>query len=282
MTTKDRMPANVALPLIARAECFIPAAALERWEPKARAANDDAATISILDPIGSDMFGEGVTAKRISAALRSIGQKDVTVTINSPGGSFFEGLAIYNMLRNHPARVTVEVVGVAASAASFIAMAGDEIRMADASFLMIHNTQMIAMGDRNTFLDVASEMAAFDDVLAGIYAVRSGRDKKAIARMLDEETWLSASEAVAAGLADDVYTPKAGGLTNRAGGEEYNALRIVDTILAQANISRGRRRELLNRIKGTPRAAEQGHTRDAVADGLKDLLHSLNTIRSEV
>jgi ATP-dependent protease ClpP protease subunit len=281
--TKDRMPANVALPLIARAECFIPATALEKWQPLARAGEDDAATISILEPIGADFFGEGVTAKRISGALRAIGPKDVTVTINSPGGSFFEGLAIYNLLRNHPARVTVEVVGVAASAASFIAMAGDEIRMADASFLMIHNTQMIAMGDRNTFLDVAEEMAAFDDVLAGIYAVRSGRDKKAIARMLDEETWLSGADAVKQGLADAVFDPKPGALTNRADGPELNALRVVDTIMAQANVSRDRRRKLLNRIKGTPRAATPpSDTQDAVAAGLQGLIDFANTLKSPV
>jgi ATP-dependent protease ClpP protease subunit len=278
--TKDRMPASVALPRIAQAECFIPTAAMERWVPMAR-AEDGSATISILDPIGEDFMGGGVTAKRISGALRAIGPKDVTVTINSPGGSFFEGLAIYNLLRSHPARVTVEIVGIAASAASFIAMAGDEVRMAEASFMMIHNTQMIAMGDRNTFLDVADDMAAFDDVLAGIYAVRSGRDKKAIARMLDDETWMSGAQAVEAGLADIIAEPTAAQLENRADSEEVNALRVIDTVMAQANIPRGRRRELLARIKGTPRAAAPSNTHDAVATGLKGLIELANTIKVE-
>ena len=104
-----------------------------------RAAGNDANSISIYDSIGENWEGTGVTAKRISAALRAIGDKDVVVNINSPGGDFFEGVAIYNLLREHQGRVTVQVMGLAASAASVIAMAGDEILMGDGSFLMIHN-----------------------------------------------------------------------------------------------------------------------------------------------
>src|SRR5690606_18124282 len=91
------------------------------------AAIDGSDTITILDVIGYDWWtGEGVTAKRVSAALRAIGEKPVTVLINSPGGDFFEGVTIYNMLRAHPSKVTVQILGIAASAASVIAMAADE------------------------------------------------------------------------------------------------------------------------------------------------------------
>ncbi|MBN0106041.1 Clp protease ClpP, partial [Pseudomonas aeruginosa] len=92
------------------------------------------------EPIGYDWWtGEGVTAKRIAGALRAIGgDVDVTVNINSPGGDVFEGLAIYNLLREHKGKVTVRVLGLAASAASFIAMAADEVKIARAGFLMIH------------------------------------------------------------------------------------------------------------------------------------------------
>lgn len=84
-------------------------------------------------------MGEGVTAKRISAALRAIGEQDIVVNLNSPGGDMFEGLAIYNLLRAHSGKVTVNILGIAASAASIIAMAGDEIKMGRGAFLMIHN-----------------------------------------------------------------------------------------------------------------------------------------------
>ncbi len=141
-----------AAPVSARAglRSEILPSALAKWNPDVRSAKGDEedATISILDPIGADWFGEGVTAKRVCGALRSIGKKDVTVTINSPGGEYFEGLAIYNLLRDHPAKVTVKIVGIAASPASMIAMAGDEIQIARAGFLMIHNTWVFAMARR--------------------------------------------------------------------------------------------------------------------------------------
>jgi ATP-dependent Clp protease, protease subunit len=114
--------------------------ALERWNPSIRAANEDEYRISIFDPIGFDPWtGEGVTAKRIAAALRTLDGADVTVNINSPGGDMFEGLAIYNLLREYSGKVVVKVLGLAASAASIIAMAGDEVRIARAGFLNIHN-----------------------------------------------------------------------------------------------------------------------------------------------
>ena len=120
-----------------------PSDVLAKWAEHSFAAAPGAdadATISIFDVIGEDGWtGGGVTAKRISAALRSIGNRDVIVRINSPGGDMFEGIAIYNLLRTHPAKVTVEVLGWAASAASIIAMAGDVIRMGLGSFMMVHN-----------------------------------------------------------------------------------------------------------------------------------------------
>lgn len=130
--------------------------AIERWQPDVRAASEGDATISIYDAIGDNWDGTGVTAKRIGAALRNIGARDVTVNVNSPGGDFFEGVAIYNLLREHQGKVTVRVMGLAASAASVIAMAGDEILMGDGSFLMIHNAWAVAIGNRHDMADAAA------------------------------------------------------------------------------------------------------------------------------
>ncbi|NCP40670.1 MAG: Clp protease ClpP, partial [Rhodoferax sp.] len=114
--------------------------ALKRWEPGIQAAIDGEASIGIYEQIGESWDGSGMTAKRMSAILRGIGaSRDITVNLNSPGGDFFEGVAIYNLLRQHQAKVTVNVMGLAASAASIIAMAGDDINMGEGSFLMIHN-----------------------------------------------------------------------------------------------------------------------------------------------
>ncbi|HHU0419601.1 TPA: head maturation protease, ClpP-related, partial [Klebsiella variicola] len=120
--------------------------ALERWNGGIRAATDNDNAISIFDVVGRDYWDEGVTAKRISGALRSMNGADVTVNINSPGGDMFEGLAIYNLLREYEGHVTVKVLGIAASAASIIAMAGDDIQIGRGAFLMIHNCWLYAMG----------------------------------------------------------------------------------------------------------------------------------------
>src|SRR5690606_23214700 len=121
---------------------------LAKWAERPQAAEgDDPNTISIYDVIGEDWWtGGGFTAKRAAAALRSIGKNPVTVNVNSPGGDMFEGIAIYNLLREHPAEVTVNVMGLAASAASIIAMAGDKINVALGSFVMIHNAWGIVIG----------------------------------------------------------------------------------------------------------------------------------------
>lgn len=179
-----------------------PVSALQRWNPEIKAATD--AGISIYGRIGEDWDGSGVTAQRIGAALRAIGEKDVVVSINSPGGDFFEGVAIYNLLREHKNKVTVKVVGLAASAASVIAMAADELQIAKSGFLMIHNSWAIVMGNRKDMEESAAVLEKFDSAMADVYVERSGMEKEEIEEMMDAETWLSATDAIDMGLADSV------------------------------------------------------------------------------
>jgi ATP-dependent Clp protease protease subunit len=257
-------------------------AALDRWNPDVHAASkDENNTISILEPIGADWFGEGVTAKRISDALRSIGKKDVVVEINSPGGDYFEGLAIYNMLRDHPAKVTVKIVGIAASAASVIAMAGDEIQMARAGFLMIHNTWVVAVGDRNGLRDVADWLEPFDQTAVDIYSARTGLEPKALGKMLDKETWIGGKEAVDQGFADD-FLPNdeiESKANNSADGKPLVAAHKMDTLLARAGIKRSERRELIAALKGgMPSAAPSGMSGAAVITEVESLLSNLRSI----
>src|SRR5690606_15957176 len=157
--------------------------AMERWDPAIRAAaeEDDERTISMFDVIGQDFWtGEGVTTKRIAAALRNMGAGPVTVNVNSPGGDMFEGLAIYNLLREHKGEVTVKVLGLAASAASVIAMAGDTVQVARAGFLMIHNAWVCACGNRHDMRDIADTLEPFDRAMADIYAARTGEELEAM------------------------------------------------------------------------------------------------------
>jgi ATP-dependent protease ClpP protease subunit len=245
--------------------------AMERWNAGIQAAaEDDKNTISILDAIGFDPWtGDGVTAKRISAALRSMGGADVTVNMNSPGGDMFEGLAIYNILREYKGHVTVKVLGLAASAASIIAMAGDEIQVARSGFLMIHNGWTIAAGNRHQFREVADMMEPFDAAMGDIYSARTGSDLKSMQKLMDAETWIGGSAAVDQGFADALLDSDSikEGAKAQAG---IIAARKLDLILAKQGIPRSERRSLIQEIKsGTPCAAEPG-TQDA-ADTLANL-----------
>lgn len=253
--------------------------ALERWEPDVRSAVSADASISIYDTIGWSWEGDGVTAKRVSAALRAIGERDVIVNINSPGGDFFEGVAIYNLLRAHPHKVTVQVMGLAASAASVIAMAGDEILMGDGAFLMIHNAWAIAIGNRHDMAASAEQLAPFDAAMAEVYAARSGMTSAQTAALMDKETWINASQAVDDGFATGLV--EASQIThnpNAQGQKKYLAL--VEASMAKAGHSRSMRRDVLkNLFSGKPGAAKQDATPCAGTDIAASLQNLLNTIK---
>lgn len=260
--------------------------ALDRWSPNLMAAAaDEPSTISIFDPIGSDFWGDGVTAKRISAALRSIGaQNDVVVNVNSPGGDLFEGMAIYNLLREHKGQVTIKVLGLAASAASIIAMAGDEIQIARAGFLMIHNTWVVAMGNRNDLRDIADQLEPFDMAMADIYTARTGLDPKSIQKKMDAETWINGSAAVDEGWADSLL-PADQVKENKAAKAERTSTFLADMALAKAGMPRSERRSLIQDLKssmsraagaGTPRATEDGTPCAAEAGEYMKFLDSLS------
>jgi ATP-dependent Clp protease protease subunit len=167
------------------------------------ATGDAPAEILLYDEIGY----WGVTAKDFVNALAAAGDGPLTLRINSPGGDVFDGLAIYNALRARKAPVTVVVDGLAASAASFIAMAGTTVSMAEQSMLMIHNAWGICMGDRNDMLDMAAVMEKIDGQLGDIYAKKSGKGSAVIRGMMDDETWFTSSEAKDAGLCDAIVEP---------------------------------------------------------------------------
>lgn len=230
--------------------------ALERWQPAIRAASEGDNGISIYDAIGESWDGSGVTAKRIGAALRAIGSgKDVTVNVNSPGGDFFEGVAIYNLLRQHQGKVTVRVMGLAASAASVIAMAGDEILMGDGAFIMVHNAWAVAIGNRHDMRDAADRLEPFDAAMANVYAARAGISVDEAAALMDKETWIGATQAIEDGFAD--------GLLDRndikqdaSAHTERKTLALVEASMARAGHSRAARRDAFKTLfSGKPGAA---------------------------
>lgn len=245
--------------------------ALSRFEADIKAASDDEATISIFGAIGEDFFGEGITAKRIGAVLRNIGAtKDVTVNINSPGGNVFEGIAIYNQLREHKGNVTVKVLGLAASAASFIAMAGDTIQIAKSGFIMIHNVFVAAIGDKHDMREIANTLETVDKVLIEVYEDRSNLDAKEIGKMMDKETWINGTKAVEDGFADSLLANDEVTKDAKAASDlNYNAAAKLDQLLAKAGSSRSERKKLLAAFKsGTQTAADDTTQNAGVDEGL--------------
>jgi len=162
--------------------------------------------IYLYDTIGKDFFGEGVTADYVRKELdKAKKNEQVIVRINSPGGDVWEGEAIYNMLTRR-GNIKVAIDALAASAASFIAMAGDEIEIAENATVMIHEAWTMGFGNKRDIAKTVDRLKAIDDQIAAKYAARAGgkRDATTFLANMENETWFSAQEAVDAGLADRI------------------------------------------------------------------------------
>ena len=162
--------------------------------------------IFIYDAILKDSFFEtGVSDETIRDELAKVPENErVLVRINSPGGDVFQAAAIFTMLSQHKGGVDVQIDGVAASAASYIAMVGETVTIADGAMMMEHNAHMFAFGDSRAMTKAASLLDKVNENVIRAYAVKSGRTEKEVAAAMDEETWYTAAEAVEAGLADEV------------------------------------------------------------------------------
>ncbi|MFI8448240.1 head maturation protease, ClpP-related [Streptomyces erythrochromogenes] len=167
-------------------------------------------TNTAAGPVVVDIFDEigfwGVNAAAFQRELAQVSASEITVNLSSPGGEIFEGIAIYNALRTHPANITVRVSALAASIASVIAQAGDRIVMLSGSQMMIHEGSGLCMGNAEDMLQMAQLLDRQSANIADIYAERAGGSADEWRERMKAETWFNAEEAVAAGLADEVET----------------------------------------------------------------------------
>ena len=152
-----------------------------------------------------EVGGFGANASEFISALSELKGAHINLHIHSPGGSVFEGHAIFNALRNHPGGVTTHVDGIAASMASVIAMAGKPVKIASNGFLMIHNPWATFSGDAQEMRQEADVLDKLKEGLVKIYSDKSGQDSQTIRAAMDAETWFDAEEALAFGFADEVY-----------------------------------------------------------------------------
>ena len=170
----------------------------------------DTADVYIYAEIGDSWFAESVTAAQFVKDVAGLDVGQINLHLNSPGGDVYDGIAIANVLRQHDATVTVYVDGLAASAASFIAMAGDEVVMGKGSELMIHDSWGICIGNAEDMATMSSQLDHVSNNIASMYVDKAGGDTQFWRDAMLAETWYTAEEAVEAGLADRVMPLKRG------------------------------------------------------------------------
>lgn len=178
------------------------------WRVATAKADKKRAEVHVFGPIGMDFFGDGVNAKAFIDEVNALDVDTIDMRVNSPGGSAFDGMAIATALMRHPAKVTAWVDGMAASAASVIALAGDEVIASKYSQFMVHNARLFAGGNADELRAAANHLERLNGSMAEFYADRAtaGLDAKAWGKAMDRETWYNADEMLAAGIATSIDT----------------------------------------------------------------------------
>ncbi len=172
------------------------------------AKSGDSAEIYIYDIIGSGWLG-GISAENFASDLKALGNvRTIDVRINSDGGDVFDGRTIYSLLAQHKANINIYVDGLAASIASLIAMAGNRIIMADGSMMMIHNAWGLVVGNADEMRKQANLWEMIDQTLVKTYCARTGISAPKCIEMMNEETWMTADEALKNGFADEIVEGK--------------------------------------------------------------------------
>lgn len=180
-------------------------------------------------------FGDEVTPGLFREELQSC-EGDITVWINSPGGDVFAAAQIYNMLMEYPGNVDVRIDGMAASAASVIAMAGNKVSMSPVAMMMIHNPMTVAMGDKKVMQQAIDMLDEIKESIINAYELKTGQPRAKIAHMMDTETWFNAKKAVELGFADDILYSGDSDKKDIAEAVLFGRLTVIDSFLGKFNI----------------------------------------------
>lgn len=207
-------------------------------------------------------FDDDVTAEEFRQELEA-GSGDVTVWINSPGGDCMAASRIYTMLMDYPGHVTVKIAGIAASAASVVAMAGESVLMSPTAMMMVHNPATLAFGDHRELGKAIEVLDEVKESIVNAYELKTGLSRSKIARLMDDETWMNARKAVELGFAD--------GMLERQEGRMDEGM---EDGVAEAFSARGQMRRLVALLDG--RRAPQDEAATARAD---DLMARLELLR---
>ena len=208
--------------------------------------NNDEKTERILTLSGviaeESWFDDEVTPKIFRDELMS-GEGDITVWINSPGGDCIAAAQIYNMLLEYKGNVTIKIDGIAASAASVVAMAGNKVIMSPVSMLMIHNPMTMAAGDTTEMKKAISMLTEVKESIINAYELKTGMSRDKIAKLMDAETWMDANKAVELGFADEILS--------RESSVKPSAMMYSENVVS---------RKLWNKISAKYRPKDQGRT----------------------
>jgi ATP-dependent protease ClpP protease subunit len=180
----------------------------------------DAATtaleLSLYGPIGADMFGDGITDANVSAALKSAPNSyaSITLRLNSPGGDLFQGVSIFNLIKSQGKLVNVVVDGLAASAASLVAMVGDTVVMQPGSMMMVHEAMAVCLGFSADMNKMAETLDSVTSSAADVYVSSTKLCKTKVLELMKNETWMTPKEAVNLGFATSAGTGKQAKVSN--------------------------------------------------------------------
>lgn len=180
-------------------------------------------------------FGDEVTPGLFREELNA-GEGDVTVWINLPGGDVFAAAQIYNMLMEYPGNVDVRIDGIAASAASVIAMAGNKVSMSPVAMMMIHNPMTVAMGDKKVMQQAIDMLDEIKESIINAYELKTGQSRTKIAHMMDAETWFNAKKAVELGFADDILYAGDSDKKDVPEAVLFGRLTVINSFLGKFNI----------------------------------------------
>jgi len=167
-------------------------------------ASGDESTIYLYDVIVSDDFWGGVSALNFAKELSAIQSPKINLRINSPGGDVFAARAMESAIREHKSEIVAHIDGYAASAASYVALAADKLKMSDSGFLMIHKAWSLAMGNSEEMLSMAALLEKIDETLVDTYVNKTGADADQVRNWMKAETWFTAQEAKDNGFIDEI------------------------------------------------------------------------------
>lgn len=246
------------------------------WKWKNQMETEDR-TLFINGTIAEESwFDDDVTPQLFKDELNS-GTGNITVWINSPGGDCIAAAQIYNMLTNYNGKVTVKIDGIAASAASVIAMAGDSVLMSPVSTMMIHNPATIAFGDHTDMQKAIDMLNEVKESIINAYVIKTGLSRSKLSHLMDAETWMNANKAIELGFAD--------GLTSDNDLEDKGTVEVTDVLFSCRAVNNA----LLNKLEAKYSKPKQGIVKQAEIPvtaksehSVSDIMERLETIKNYI